>query len=622
MTGWDSCAERRRRHARRTVRVAALAALGTLVWGLAPVHARVLNLNGLVEITSRWSRYDHRVLGTDLTPAVTTGLQQNYRIGSMGEIYHPNLGSYTANISFIDDVGRVNGDKSQDLSVKDFYFSVNLLPRITPVSFYAQRVIQDNNATRPNSFGTITTNSTYNLTWDIPTQRMAPRFRVNLWQTELEVDSTLSASFQRTRAAALDTDGRAGNTRYFARYQITQLAGLSQETNGYTITASTDTQFTPALTAAARLNYSSSVATLGVVTPGLGTLQQRSAGASVYYRPGLNTTVSGTYDYYRDPFVRHLAVASASLRPLQELDISAGYRMSRFDVPDALTLSHYAYGSANYRPILGLSTNLSMSLGLTDVTGPAGAPGVSSTYQTYGYGANYFKTLTLVVYRLGYQGSYSNNRLSTPTGTSTDLTNVFTAGLSNTQTRAVALSGDYALSLVRRRTVGAESGDQTDHRFQVTASSSAPQSLFLPGDFMILTALASYTMSQYQNFSNHIFILSTTDTYETGRGVAATVGYTYEQQSQVAYAHKNTSFIQVRWLSYIVRSGVLDMTAKQSWERYAGTQPDVTRSEGGALFTYYLGRILLNADYRLMYETRPNDRQINQITFFKVSRPF
>lgn len=619
MIGRDSWAARPRRRLRGAVRATALAALGTLVLGLTPGHARVLNLHGVLEITSRWTRYDQRVQGRDLEPTVNTGLLQHYQVGSTGEIYHPNLGSYTANISFIDDVGRINGDKSQDLSVKDFYFSVNLLPRITPLSFYAQRVIQDNDALRPNLFGTVSTNSTYNLTWDIPMQRTLPRFRVNLWQTELDVDSTLTSSSQRTRSAALDTDGRTGNTRYFARYQITELRGLTQETNGYTVTASADTQFSPALSGAARVNYSSSVATLGVVTPGLGTLQQRSAGASVFYRPGLNTTVSGTYDYYRDPFVRHMAVASASLRPLQELDVSAGYRLSRFDVPDAMTTSHYAYAAANYRPILGLSTNLTASVGVTDISGLAD---VTSTYQNYGYGANYFKTLTLVAYRLGYQGGYGNNRLSSSTGSSTNLTNVFTAGLSNTQTRLVAVSGDYTLSLVRSRTVGAEAADQTDHRVQVTATSGAPRDLFLPGDFLFLTGFASYTLSQYRDFSNHVVVLNTVETYETGRGVAASVGYTYEQQSQLAYDHKDTSFIQVRWLSYIVRNGALDLTAKQAWERYAGNQPDVTRSEGGALLTYYLGRISLSSDYRILYETRPNSRQLNQTAFFKAARPF
>lgn len=607
------------RSTRLAARVAALAALGTLVLSSAAAHARVLNLHGVLDITSRWSRFDHRTLGVDLTPATTTGLQQRYQLGSTGDIYHPNLGGYTANVSLIDDVGRVNGGKSQDMSVKDFYFSVNLLPRMTPVSLYAQRVIQDNDALRPTNFGSVSTNTTYNLTWDLPTQRTIPRFRVNLWQTELKLDSSVFSSLQRTRTAALDADGRAGNTRYFARYQVTQLTGNAQETGGYTVTASADTQFTPALSAAARVNYSSSVATLGVVTPGLGTLQQRSAGASVFYRPSLQTTVSGTYDFYKDPFTRQMAVGNVALRPLQELDISAGYRASRFDVPDALTMSHYAWGSANYRPMLGLSTNVRASLSLTDVSG---ATNVSSVYQNYGYGANYFKTLTLLMYRLGYQGSYSQNRLSNIPGTSLDLTNVFSAGVSNTQTRLVALSGDYALSLIRHRTVGAESTDQTDHRVQVTANSGAPRDLFLPGDFMILSGLASYTLTQYGNFSNHVLLLSTTETYETGRGVAATVGYTFEQQSQLAYEHKTTSFIQVRWLSYIVRNGALDVTGKQAWERYAGNQPDVTRSEGGALFTFYLGLLSLSADYRLTYETRTNDRQLNQTSFLKAARPF
>lgn len=586
--------------------------------GSAAAHAAPLNLHGVAELTTRWSRWDHRTLNTDLPPAVTNGVQQRYQLGSTGNLYHPNLGSYAANVSLVDDVARVNGDKSQDLTVKDFYFAINLLPRHTPVTLYAQRTIQDNNAINAQSFGTVSTNTTYNLTWDIPLQRL-PRLRVNLAQTELDTDSVVAASHQRTRSAALDADGRAGNTRYFSRYQLSELSGTGAETTSHTVTASTDTKFSPALSAATRVNYSSSVSTLGVVTPGLGTLQQRSAGASMFYRPSLQTTLSSTYDYYKDPFVRHLAMASAALRPLQELDISAGYRLARFDLTDSLTTSHYAFASANYRPFLGLSTNATASIGLTEVTG---VTNVRSLYQSYGYGANYLKTLTLVIYRLGYQGNYSENHLDTATGTSRDLTNVFSAGLSNTQTRLVAVSGDYALSLVRHRTAGTEATDQVDHRVQATANSSAPQNLFLTGDFMVLAGLASYALTQYGAFSNHVLLLSATDSYETGRGVAATVGYTYEQQSQLEYDHKSTSFIQLRWISYIVRNGSLDMTAKESWERYAGNQQDVTRSEGGALFSYYVGKISLSADYRLTLETRASDRQLNQFAFAKVSRPF
>jgi hypothetical protein len=588
----------------------------------AAVPAGAIEWHGVAELTTRWSRWDHRTLGTDLPPAQTSGVQQHYQLGSSGSMYHPNLGSYTANVSLVNDVGRVNDDKTQDLTVKDFYLSFNFLPRQTPLSLYAQRTTQDNDAFRPDTYGPVSTNTTYNLTWDFPLRRL-PRLRLNLSQTDIQTDSRLASvstsSGQTTRAAALDADGQAGTTRYFARYQVSELTGNFADTTSQTITASTDTRFTPALSAATRVNYSSNVSTLGVITPGLGTLQQRSAGASVFYRPSLQTSLSGTYDYYKDPFVRHLAMASAALRPLQELDISAGYRLARFDVPDALTTSHYAYASANYRPFLGLSTNATASIGLTEVTG---ATNVRSLYQNFGYGATYLKTLTLVIYRLGYQGNYSENHLDTATGTSRDLTNVFSAGLSNTQTRLVAVSGDYALSLVRHRTAGAESTDQIDHRVQVTANSSAPQNLFLTGDFMVLTGLASYALTQYRSFSNHLLLLSVTDTYETSRGVAATVGYTYEQQSQLEYDNKSTSFIQLRWISYIVRNGSLDMTATQSWERYAGNQQDVARSEGGALFSYYVGKVSLSADYRLTLETRETDRQLNQTAFARVARPF
>ena len=270
--------------------------------------------------------------------------------------------------------------------------------------------------------------------------------------------------------------------------------------------------------------------------------------------------------------------------------------------------------------MLGLSTTLSASVGTTDVSG--GTTDVTSYYQSYGYGANYLKTLTLVTYRLGYQGGYSVNRITTGTGTSRDLTHVFSAGVSNTQTRLVALSADYSFTLVTHRTSGAEASDQRDHNLQVSANSSAPHDLFLSGDFLVLTALSSYTLSQYRDFTNHVFLFSTTETYETGRGVAATVGYAYEQQSQFAYEHKSTTFAQIRWIRAVMRSGMLDLNAKQSWERFDRSQPDIDRSEGGGVFTYQIGRISLSADYRLMYEARTTDHVLSQAAFFKAARPF
>ncbi len=591
-----------------------------LVLSAGMAEARVIDLHGVADLTYRWSRIDQRVGGVDLTPSSTHGLLQHYQLGSTGDLLHPNLGSYTLNASLIDDAARTNGIGSEDLRLEDFYLSLNLLPRATPVNFYAQRINQFNDVTNPGS-KSITT--TYSLTWDIPLHRL-PRLRANLFQSELQVDSSLVSSLQRTRAAALDVDGEAGATRYFARYQLTRLEGESQgATQGstsHTINASAETRFTPALSAAARVNYSSSVQTLGVVTPGLGTLQQRSAGTSVYYRPSLQTTLSASYDFYKDPFERHLFATTATLRPLQELDVAAGYRFFRFDVQDALTTSHYAFASANYRPMLGLSTTLSASLGTTDVSG--GTIDVTSYYQSYGYGANYLKTLTLVTYRLGYQGGYSTNRITTGPGTSRDLTHVFMAGVSNNETRLVALSADYAYTLVTHRTSGAEASDQRDHRLQVAANSSAPRDLFLSGDFLVLTALSSYTLSSYRDQTDHVFLFTTTDTYETGRGMAATLGYAYEQQSQFAYEHKSTTFVQLRWILAVMRNGMLDLNARQSWERFDRSQPDVDRSEGGGTLTYQLGRIALSADYRLTYEVRTSDHVLGQAAFFKAARPF
>jgi len=587
-----------------------------MVW-VDAAESRVINLNGVIDLTYRWSRLEQSTANNRLTPTDTSGFLQHYQLGSTGDLGNPNLGTYTLNASLLDDTSRTNSVQTTDLTVKDYYFSMNLLPRMTPVNFYAQRITQDNDALVRDTLGTKSTTTTFSVTWDIPLQRL-PRLRVNVFQSELQVDSTVVSNMQ-TRAAAVDADGQAGATRYFARYQWTELGNETTSTTSNTVTASAETVITSALSTAVRANYSSNVTTLGVVTPGLSTLLQRSAGASVFYRPSLQTTLNASYDFYKDPFDRHLFAANAALRPLTNVDVAAGYRFFRFDVEQNVTDSNYAFASVNYRPILGLSTNASASLGATDVSG---LTPVHSIYQNYGYGMTYFKTLTLVTYRLGYQGGYNENHASAAVGSSRSASNVFSAGLSNNDVRLVALSADYTLALVRQETSESISTDQRDHRVQVTANSTAPRDLLLLGDYLALTGLASYSLDEYRTFTNHETVLSTTETYETGRGVSTSVGYTFTRQSQTNYDNQTTAFIQVRWFLYVVRNATLDLNARQSWERYQHFQPDIDRSEGGALLTYQLGRITLSADLRVTREINGTSRLLNQVAFARVARPF
>jgi len=139
---------------------------------------------------------------------------------------------------------------------------------------------------------------------------------------------------------------------------------------------------------------------------------------------------------------------------------------------------------------------------------------------------------------------------------------------------------------------------------------------------LALTGLASYSLDEYRTFDNHQMVLSTTETYETGRGVSSSVGYTFTRQSQTNYDNQTSAFVQVRWFLYIVRSGTLDLNAKQSWDRYQHFQPDIDRTEGDALFTYQLGRISVSTDLRVTREVNGTSRFLNQVAFAKVARPF
>ena len=106
-------------------------------------ESRVLNLSGSLELSySRsWTELNEKETQTET-------LQKRFNLANVGDIWDPRLGSYHFNGSFLDFKDYGDGNDS-NLRIMDFYLSANLLPRLYPLTVFAQRIKSDNDSSGP-----------------------------------------------------------------------------------------------------------------------------------------------------------------------------------------------------------------------------------------------------------------------------------------------------------------------------------------------------------------------------------------------------------------------------------------------------------------------------------------
>ncbi|HLB03164.1 MAG TPA: hypothetical protein VJM77_08540 [Nitrospiria bacterium] len=569
-------------------------------------EARPLNLRGSIDLNYGWT-----TLETTTAQTTTRSFLHRYSLGSFGDLWDPRLGTYDADVSYQGDTGKTDGVKNRDSDTLDYRLGISLLPRKSPLTLFAQRITRENDLPPSTSRNTL---DTYSLAWDLPLRRL-PALRFNLFQTDSRtIPSTIGTT--RTRAASVDASQRFVDTSIFTRYQYSeQKSGISPTTTAHNVNLNGETRLSPTTILNVRGNYSNRSATLGVVNPQLSTFQQRSAGALLIHQPSLTLNNRASYDYFRDPFERHIFQGNSNYRATEKLTLSGSYRYFRFTLPAALTQSHFATFGTQYRPLLGVSTGLNLSYSLTDVNAVTDAQVFS---QNYNYFINYFKTLERIILNTGYSGNYI--RTSTDPGIrSTDVINTLTLGVNNASPRYVSLGSSYSYSNIYRNQSPGEDHSRDQHSLNLTAQSSYLRDLLLRGDLLSLSGSANYTLFDIDSGTEASVRTDETIIYDTLRGIILSSGHNYENVG-TEISERNVVFSQVQVVAFLMRNLHLTASARETFQLYTKTD-DITLFEGRSNLLYQLGRITISLEYTFTQQDQETSEFKSQSFFVRASRP-
>lgn len=567
--------------------------------------AQLVNLRGNIE-----GSYGQTLVDTNTGQTRSPSFLHRYTVGSFGGLWDPRFGTYDADFTYQEDIGKTDGIRTRDQDTLDYRLSFNVLPRRTPITFFAQRITRDNEVEPSTSRNRL---DTYSLTWDVPLER-APHLRFNLFQSDSKTEPS-SFGLTRTRTASVDASHRFQETSWFTRYQYSeQDTAELPKTRAHSVNLNTETRLSPSLTFNARGNYSNRAATLGVVNPQLSTFQQRSAGATLIHHPSLSLNNRVTYDYFRDPFERHIFQGSSNYRATEKLDLFGNYRFLRFGLESSLIQSHFAILGTNYRPILGVTAGLNLSYSLTDVN--AVTDTIVYSQQT-NYFVNYLKTLERVILNTGYSGSYIRTAAD-PGDLSTDLINTITLGANNADTRYVSLGTSYSFSNIYRQQSSEPSESLDQHSFNLTAQSNFLRNLLLRGDLLTLNGSANYLIFEITEGSDTSFRTDETITYDTLRGIILSGGHSYEDVAGADERH--IIFGQLQWITFLARNLYLTASARENLQLFLEAD-NLTQFEGRTNLIYQLGRITMSLEYTFVQQDQADTEFRTHSFFVRANRP-
>ena len=583
--------------------IAVLILILTLFPGSA--RAQALNLRGGIDVT-----YGQNQLVTESAQTDSWSLLHRYNLGTSGVIWDPRMGIYNADISFQEDLGKTEGTSNRDQDILDYRVSVNLLPRRTPLTLLAQRVTRDNKLLLSNSSNQL---ETYSLTLDLPLKKF-PHLRFNLFQTN---STTLPSDFEtvQTRTASVEVNHRFSETHLFSRYQYSEReSAITPRSSAHNIKVNSESRLDPATTLHIQGNYSSQATTLGTVNPLLSTFQQRNAGISLFHQPSLELTSRLSYDYFRDPFERHLLRGSTRYRVSQKMDLSGSYRYLRFNLSPAISQSHLANVSLNYRPILGMSTGANMLFVTTDVKSESNIRVDSQNYSAF---VNYFKRYDRVTLNTGYHGSIFRT-VPDPGERTMDFINTLRFGITNSDTRWASLGGSYYYSYIYRLKGSDEKERINQHSFNLHAQSSGIRNLMLRGDMLSVNAKATFVYFDVVDGTDRSVQTSEAVTYDTLRGIVFSTGHQYDDMA-TSTRERHMLFGKAQWVTFLRRNLHLTASAKESVQMY-DQRENVVLFEGHASLIYTLGRVTFSLNYHYTDQYQDETKFATQSFFVRASR--
>ena len=616
------------RNRRREYRSLAWIGMLAVVWVMfgAPVaEARLLNLGGSLSINYNSSITSSKT-GSVSSRTTVRSLGQQYTLRMYGDFYL--LGSYNLDFSLLNQkVNIQSADQENRYRIQDYRASVHLFPKWLPVNITRQTTVRKTDLeisnlsiTTKDRIDTLGANMILNF-------RRIPRTVLNYRQSELQTDTSTGDFI--TRATSVFSDVSIGATRLSGGFQHTETkvadsgtGGQKSSSLGYNIDA--NSQLTSALNVTAAGRYTTNRLGEPALTPGVDFFQEKSFNTSVIYRPPLYWwDGSLSYYYSENPFFQdfrsHSVQSSANLRYNPKTDSQFGVRYLLFKVIDSTVQSQSANASLNYRPVFGLSTQLSGATGLTS-SQTTTTQDTDSLFQNYRYGINYTRPWQNIQYRASYNISYgvSDTR---PTGfSSRDLGNTINLGLDNTNTRIVHVGFNATYSDIQRITESVKT-EQNTYLVQLTADSNYFRNLVFMGDNLGLRAQSNYSETTGFGVEGRITTADVSAAYQTPVGLAMNLSYRIEDHPRELFLDRQLIEAQLHYSTVLFWNLHFQTSLKRALEdnRY---RDDLNRSEGNLSVNYQIGefRIAFQANG---IETRTRASRFRTVSYLvTVTRSF
>ncbi|MFQ5780313.1 MAG: hypothetical protein ACE5HN_05950 [Nitrospiria bacterium] len=609
---------------------------------IAPSRAegRLLNLGGSIDLSYGRLRTDQENRVNE-----TSFFQQRYNLHNFSEILDPRIGTFLVNGTFLSqDSDTKQSGLDQDFEFHDYSIALNLIPYISPLSLYLQRINRRNdlNDLANNRITVSDRVTTIGGNWSLSVPRL-PRLSLSYNQSELKatddpnrLPSTLSRFFN------VESSGQIRETTLIGRYQYneTEVARLDDgvsKIRGNAFNLSTESRLSPGLF----LNTFTRLANRGGGNaPGVTFAQERGVGASLFYTPSVFWDTHARIDYFETPtgssatdLKRYTAFWSGTIRPSEVLDMVLSARYFQFDVGDVKTSSPYTDYHINYRPFFGFSAGYGSSAGSTSIRG--GASEVDSLFHRHRIYVNYTRSLELLRFSSSYAVSYgvSDTRHRDAKNQdlpklaperSTDLMNTLSLAVENAQIRIVHVALAYTFNDIERRsrTVQVAGEDQRSHVIQVNADSSYFRGILFDNDSLLLQSTASLTKIDGLGPAGTTYLLDGRGTYYFLGGGVLTLGWTHQDYPDNFFLETDVYFEELQWNFYY---GNTTFTFNIRGNQLRGPDDrsvDRDTLETASVLLYRIGKFIFNLDHRWSTDRSAGITFKNQSLFARASRYF
>lgn len=593
---------------------------------IAADTAYAVYLGGTLDYTTRETRIrQNNTLSTNDSQSFRLSLRNN------GAIFHPKIGNYGLHTSLVREnrnFNNVTGDIRY--RINDYSVSANLLPKLSPISLYAQKISRESGKVVGANLNTETT--TYNLSWTIPFKKL-PRLRVNLYQTSLDDNSGTGATGGKvsqervSRSMSIESDGKWNETRLLTRYQLSSLdiAGEGRsETNSINISA--NSRLSDRISLRGYFNTQAGDSSLGgSAQPGVEFFRENSFGSTLAYSKDRLIRADLSYDFYRNPFSsftsfrRHSVQGNLNLHPTFQLDISSNFRFLLSNSVNTKTISYNESLGLSYRPMFGMSTGGAFAIGTSDTTGDIEANTFSHTYN---YFITYIKSLRKIRLNTGYNLSIGRQSTNPSDVESTDIITTLHAGVDNTQTNIVHLAANYAINDTRRKSsLAVVDENRTENRLSLSANSNYFKSILLRGDSLRLQSNAGLTNGSGFGVEGNIITFEAKASYYVIRGIILTSGLNWRDYPSKIQEDRRTYFGEMQWFRYIWRYVNFNLRLRQGIEdnRFS---TDRRQFEGSSILSWMIGSTSFNLEYRRSRERRGSSVTKNESSYLRITRSF